>query len=130
MYKKLSGKIKFIFGELEQFLESIFVGEKTFNAEYMITSTIQIVLVVSFIVMAEFAKKHIGEHVSRNDLSNIKIAMTVFEFYMYFLILIIFMQSTMLLYKKSRNIFFTLLYDMYYLLFIAIGGAVIFLLKT
>jgi len=124
MHKKLFEKLKLFF-------ESFFVGEKTFNAEYVITSTIQLMLIISFVVLAEYAKVHIGEHVSGNNLSNLKnIAMPAFEFYMILLMVIIFIQSTMLLYRKYRSLFFTLLYNMYYLLFISIGGAVIFLLKT
>jgi len=124
MHKKILEKLKSI-------SESFFVGEKTFNADYMVTSTIQIMLVISFIILAEYAKRHIGEHVSGNNLSNLKnILMPTFEFYMLLLIFIIFIQSTMLLYKKTKNIYLTLIYDIYYLVFIAISGAVIFLLKT
>ncbi len=113
------------------FFESFFVGEKTFNAEYMITSTLQLVLVISFVILAEYAKRHIGEHISGNNLSNLKnILMPIFELYMLLLIVIIFVQSTMLFYRKFGSTFFTVLYDMYYLLFIGIGGAVIFLLKA
>ena len=68
-------------------LKKIFIGnkDKIFDVEYIITSTIQILLLISYIILAEYTKRHIGEHGSINDLGIIKMLLFIFECYMVFL---------------------------------------------
>ena len=112
-------------------LEKFFIGnkDKIFNADYIITSTIQILLIISYIILAEYAKRHIGEHASIKDPGIIKIILSIFECYMVFLVFILIIQSAMLSYRQFSNIFLSILYIIYYLGLIIMGGPVVLLLK-
>ena len=117
--------------KLRKNMESFFVSGKIFNADYMITSTIQMVIIVSFFVLAEFAKRHLGMYLSSDNINRNRIEKLLFGFecYMTLLMFFLFIQSVMLFYKRFINITFTVFYAIYYVGIIVLGGSVIFLLK-